>query len=61
MDLTRKFPDLHFFGHGLGNCFRDSGISAVTEMDWWEDAEVVLHEKPDSTSDDGQGPEQMDP
>lgn len=44
--LVAKFPNLHFFvGLGLAKWFRDSGIHAVTEMDWWDDAHVVLLQK----------------
>lgn len=47
VQLTGLFPDAHYFvGRGLGNWFRGMGIRAVTEMDWWEDAEVVLHRAP---------------
>ncbi|ROW04827.1 hypothetical protein VMCG_04863 [Cytospora schulzeri] len=52
MQLVGRFPNLHFFvGQGLARWFRDSGISAVTEMDWWDDAEVVLERNPDSKTD----------
>lgn len=57
-ELAGRFPNLHFFvGHGLAKWFRDSGISAVTEMDWWDDAEVVLQKPPglkvDATGEEG--------
>lgn len=46
-ELATRFPGLHFFvGRGLAKWFRDSGINAVTEMDWWEDAEVTLQKAP---------------
>lgn len=42
-ELAARFPGLHFFvGRGLAKWFRNSGITAVTEMDWWGDAEVTL-------------------
>lgn len=42
-ELAARFPRLHFFvGRGLAQWFHDSGITSVTEMDWWHDAEVVL-------------------
>lgn len=48
-ELAGRFPGLHFFvGRGLGKWFRDTGITAVTEMDWWDDAEVALHKVPGS-------------
>ncbi|KAL1872065.1 hypothetical protein Daus18300_004434 [Diaporthe australafricana] len=65
-ELAGRFPNLHFFvGHGLAKWFRDSGIGAVTEMDWWDDAEVVLHKSPGpKTGGDGNGgadaPEQIE-
>lgn len=58
--LVNRFPKVHFFvGHGLGQWFRDSGISAVTEMDWWDDAEVILQKDSHSTSNDASAPEQI--
>ena len=45
-ELAGLFPHLHFFvGRGLAKWFRDSGIISVTEMGWWEDAEVVLQKR----------------
>ncbi|KAK4134034.1 Metallo-hydrolase/oxidoreductase [Trichocladium antarcticum] len=42
--LAERNPAAHFFvGLGLESWFRASGISRVTEMDWWQDAEFVLH------------------
>jgi L-ascorbate metabolism protein UlaG (beta-lactamase superfamily) len=42
-EIVRIYPLVHFFvGLGLAKWFHDSGINAVTEMDWWDDAEVVL-------------------
>ncbi|POS79641.1 NAPE-hydrolyzing phospholipase D [Diaporthe helianthi] len=52
-EVRSRFPDAHFFvGLGLASWFRDSGIEDVTEMDWWEDAEVTV--KPDN-KDTGAG------
>lgn len=60
-ELAGRFPNLHFFvGHGLAKWFQDSGISAVTEMDWWDDAEVVLEKKPGSETTDPDGKEGHD-
>jgi L-ascorbate metabolism protein UlaG (beta-lactamase superfamily) len=43
MEVVKRFPEVHFFvGLGLEKWFKASGIENVTEMDWWEDAEVVL-------------------
>lgn len=42
-EIARHYPRVHFFvGLGLAKWFHNSGISAVTEMDWWDDAEVIL-------------------
>lgn len=64
-ELAGRFPGLHFFvGHGLAKWFRGCGITAVTEMDWWDDAEVELQKTPGSKTgpDDKEGhkaPEQI--
>lgn len=51
-ELAGMFPNVHFFvGYGLAKWFRDSGITAVTEMDWWDEAEVVLEKKPGSRAE----------
>lgn len=45
-EVKARFPGAHFFvGLGLSGWLRDSGVENVTEMDWWEDAEVTI--KPD--------------
>ncbi|KAF3761344.1 Metallo-hydrolase/oxidoreductase [Cryphonectria parasitica EP155] len=42
-EIVRLFPHAHFFvGLGLASWFRDSGVTNVTEMDWWEDAELSV-------------------
>jgi len=42
-EIVRNYPRVHFFvALGVAKWFHDSGITAVTEMDWWDDAEVVL-------------------
>ncbi|KUI62478.1 N-acyl-phosphatidylethanolamine-hydrolyzing phospholipase D [Cytospora mali] len=41
--LARLYPGVHFFvGLGMAKWFQDSGISKVTEMDWWDDADIAL-------------------
>lgn len=48
-ELSNGFPSLHnLVGHGLAKWFRDTGITAVTEIDWWENAEVALQKVPGS-------------
>ena len=41
--IVQRHPAAHFFVPlGLERWFRSVGIVAVTEMDWWQDAEMVL-------------------
>ncbi|TLS31319.1 hypothetical protein PpBr36_02748 [Pyricularia pennisetigena] len=41
--IAARHPQAHFFvGLGLARWFRSSGIANVTELDWWEDAELRL-------------------
>ncbi|KAK3379157.1 beta-lactamase superfamily domain-containing protein [Lasiosphaeria ovina] len=57
-ELVRAYPGVHFFiGMGLPKWFHDSRVSAVTEMDWWDDADVVLERRTASEAgiDAGQG------
>ncbi|KAK0619943.1 beta-lactamase superfamily domain-containing protein [Immersiella caudata] len=42
-EIVKRFPGVHFFvGLGLESWFKASGIANVTEMDWWEDAEIAV-------------------
>lgn len=42
-EIQKRHPNAHFFvGMGLEKWFRDSGVRKVTEMDWWEDAELSV-------------------
>ncbi|KAI9649429.1 hypothetical protein NHQ30_002005 [Ciborinia camelliae] len=42
-EILRRNPDVQFFvGLKLAQWFHDMGISAVTEMDWWDNGEIVL-------------------
>ncbi|KAK4188765.1 beta-lactamase superfamily domain-containing protein [Podospora australis] len=44
--IAKKHPEAQFFvGLGLEKWFRASGIEKVTEMDWWQDAELTLKKK----------------
>ncbi|KAK0721969.1 beta-lactamase superfamily domain-containing protein [Lasiosphaeria miniovina] len=57
-ELVRAYPGVHFFvGLGLAKWFQDSGVSAATEMDWWDGADVVLKRSRASEAgvDAGQG------
>lgn len=41
--IAKQHPHAQFFvGLGLARWFRASGIERVTELDWWEDAELSL-------------------
>ena len=43
LEIKHRHPGAHYFvGLGLAQWFRKCGISNVTEMDWWQDAELVL-------------------
>ncbi|KAI0407168.1 NAPE-hydrolyzing phospholipase D [Xylaria palmicola] len=42
-EVQRHHPGAHFFvGLGLEKWFRASGVDQVTEMDWWDEAEVTF-------------------
>ncbi|KAK3352406.1 beta-lactamase superfamily domain-containing protein [Lasiosphaeria hispida] len=42
-EIASRHPGAQFFVPlGLKSWFRESGIERVTEMDWWEDAELLL-------------------
>lgn len=46
LDVQRSHPDAHFFvGLGLEKWFRKTGIHNVTELDWWQDADVTVRVK----------------
>ncbi|MGJ8522412.1 hypothetical protein R84981_001100 [Carnimonas sp. R-84981] len=40
-EIARRFPDVHLYT-GLGNArlCKDAGISKVTELDWWQSADL---------------------
>ncbi|KAG5914443.1 hypothetical protein E4U53_004644, partial [Claviceps sorghi] len=41
--IRRRHPDVHFFvGLGLETWFRSRGLDNVTELDWWEDADLCV-------------------
>lgn len=43
LDIKGRFPNVHFFvGLGLEKWFRDRGFDHVTEMDWWQDADLTV-------------------
>ncbi|KAF4595785.1 NAPE-hydrolyzing phospholipase D [Ophiocordyceps camponoti-floridani] len=50
--IQRRHPHVHFFvGLGLETWFRRGGLRNVTELDWWEDAELTV----EAGSADGPG------
>ncbi|TVY55459.1 N-acyl-phosphatidylethanolamine-hydrolyzing phospholipase D [Lachnellula cervina] len=56
-ELVELYPRVHFFvGLRESKWYHDNGIKAVTEMDWWDDAEVVLERtmNPKVGSDDAE-------
>jgi L-ascorbate metabolism protein UlaG (beta-lactamase superfamily) len=56
-ELAQRNPDAQFFvGLGLEKWFRASGIANVTEMDWWQDADLILQKNKQTdktTTEDG--------
>ncbi|GJN73641.1 NAPE-hydrolyzing phospholipase D [Purpureocillium lilacinum] len=43
LEIQKSHPDVQFFvGLGLEKWFRKSGLKNVTELDWWEDAELTV-------------------
>ena len=45
-EVQTRHPDAHFFvGLGLEKWFRKAGIDKITELDWWEDADLTLTPK----------------
>ncbi|KAF6830223.1 zn-dependent hydrolase oxidoreductase family [Colletotrichum musicola] len=41
--IQKHNPDVHFFvGMGLESWFKKAGLKNVTELDWWEDAELSV-------------------
>ncbi|KND88629.1 N-acyl-phosphatidylethanolamine-hydrolyzing phospholipase D [Tolypocladium ophioglossoides CBS 100239] len=52
LEIQRRHPDVQFFvGLGLEKWFRRSGLRNVTELDWWEDAELTV----EVSAADGEG------
>lgn len=55
LEIKKRFPDAHFFvGLRLASFFQGAGITNVTELDWWEDAEVSVR-LDDTASQGGAG------
>lgn len=43
LDIQKKHPDAQYFvGLGLEKWFRESGLNKVTELDWWQDADLSI-------------------
>ncbi|KKK26240.1 hypothetical protein ARAM_004961 [Aspergillus rambellii] len=51
-DIHSRHPNCHFFAP-LGNkaWFNRSGITNMTELDWWEERDIVLSPLPNSTAE----------
>ncbi|KAF4122120.1 L-ascorbate metabolism protein UlaG, beta-lactamase superfamily [Geosmithia morbida] len=48
-EVRRYHPDAHYFvSRGLATWFHSHGITKVTELDWWEDAELSVTVKDDA-------------
>ncbi|KAK4103419.1 Metallo-hydrolase/oxidoreductase [Parathielavia hyrcaniae] len=46
LELAKRNPKAQFFvGLGLEKWFRSAGIVNVTELDWWQDADLVLRKE----------------
>lgn len=59
LQIQKKNPETHFFvGLGLEKWFRSSGLHNVTELDWWQDAELEMTSaKSSNSSSDGSKPD----
>ncbi|KAI1455080.1 Metallo-hydrolase/oxidoreductase [Annulohypoxylon moriforme] len=46
-EIHKHHPNAHFFvGLGLEKWFKSGGLKNVTEMDWWQEAEMTLTPNP---------------
>jgi len=55
-EIQKHHPNAHFFvGLGLEKWFKSSGIENVTEMDWWDEADVTF--TPKAAKEDAKAPE----
>ncbi|KAF4990139.1 hypothetical protein FGRMN_8667 [Fusarium graminum] len=53
LEIQKYHPDAQFFvGLGLETWFRKAGINHVTELDWWEDADLTVTAKEGDVSRD---------
>lgn len=51
LEIQHHHPNVQFFvGLGLETWFRDSGLRNVTELDWWEEAELRVQPSAQSPS-----------
>jgi L-ascorbate metabolism protein UlaG (beta-lactamase superfamily) len=50
MEISKRNPNCHFFAP-LGNkaWFNRSGIQNVTELDWWDESDIAMSPKENST------------
>ena len=62
LEIQKKHPNAHFFvGRGLESWFRKGGLTKVTELDWWEDAdlELAVDRAAGAGADDAKAPESI--
>ncbi|KAI1141593.1 Metallo-hydrolase/oxidoreductase [Hypoxylon sp. FL0543] len=53
-EIQKHHPNAHFFvGLGLEKWFKSGGLKNVTEMDWWQEAELTL--TPQAAQGDAEG------
>ncbi|RYO75522.1 hypothetical protein DL764_010405 [Monosporascus ibericus] len=51
--IQKHFPNVHFFvGLGLQKWFEAGGFKNVTELDWWDEAEITLTPQRAAKGDD---------
>ncbi|GAP88336.2 putative NAPE-hydrolyzing phospholipase D [Rosellinia necatrix] len=61
-EIQKHHPDAHFFvGLGLAKWFRSSGVDKVTEMDWWDEAEVAFTPKKSPGGEEGDDARPQEP
>lgn len=53
LEIQKNHPDVQFFvGLGLESWFRSAGLQNVTELDWWEEADLTVTIREKATDDD---------
>jgi L-ascorbate metabolism protein UlaG (beta-lactamase superfamily) len=58
LEIQKHNPNAHFFvGLGLESWFKKAGLQNVTELDWWENAEVELTVNKQPEASDSKDPQ----